>query len=69
MKRQYSALRLKKQMVYAQFDDAPKVRYKACVVVHEYLDEWEHPHCCYHNPTNNSWKKKRKTQYRFNNLR
>ena len=69
MKRQYSALRLKKQMVYAQFDDAPKVRYKACVVVHEYLDWHEQPHAYYHNTANNGWKKRRNTQYRLNNLR
>lgn len=58
--KKWSALRLKKQYVYAQFDDAPKIRYKAASVVRDWLYHYEYP--CHW--TGNNWKKHRKTQYR-----
>lgn len=64
MKRQYAALRLKKQCVYDQFDNAPKIRYKACAVVHDYLDQWESPHCWWHGRALKSWKTYRRTQWK-----
>lgn len=63
--RNWSALRLKKQQIYSQFDNAPKVRYKSCGVVRDWLDQWDHP--SFYKPCrwkHKSWKKHRRTQYK-----
>lgn len=64
MKRQYAALRLKKQCVYDQFDNAPGIRYKSCEVVHEYLDQWETPHIWPYTKRTRSWKAHRGKQWK-----
>lgn len=66
--RKWSALKLKRQFVYSQFDEAPRVRYKSVSCVREWLDIWEHPSWYKRSRWGHScWKRQRKTQYKLKN--